>query len=501
MASRIDTGLSTATKLPAEPSLTSRNQSTKSSTPSTQSPTKAPQKKHNHASAIHKVAKVSPLSYDAPVVPSFFGFQNLMALMLIVSNLRLMIENSRKYGFRICLSCHEISREDLVLGSILYFSVPFHLLVAYIIELVAAQQAKSSLARLQTRPNGNGHVKSTHEAQQKTFQVTWYIIAFAHAVNATLNLAISTWCVYYHIFHPAIGAAVELHATITWLKVCSYAFANRDLRHALLYPELDAGLPDLYASCPYPENITLGNLCYFWWAPTLVYQPVYPRTSRIRRTYVIKRAGELVGLSVVIWLVIVQYASPLLHNSMEHMHKMDMISIMERVLKLSTISLFCWLCGFYALFHSFLNLLAEVMRFADREFYSDWWNVSTVREYWTSWNKPVYAFMKRHIYSPLVGRGVSPRMAQLLTFIFSGVLHELLIGIPTHNIIGAAFAAMIGQVPFILITDPFGKSSSYAYRVTGNAMFWLFFCIFGQPIAAMVYFFSWQKQYGQWKDK
>lgn len=73
--------------------------------------------------------------------------------------------------------------------------------------------------------------------------------------------------------------------------------------------------------------------------------------------------------------------------------------------------------------------------FGDREFYSDWWNAPSIRKYWTSWNKPVMVFMRRHLYAPLVGRGWPPAVAQVTVFLFSGFLHELLVGIPTHNII------------------------------------------------------------------
>lgn len=274
------------------------------------------------------------------------------------------------------------------------------------------------------------------EHEERAFRAAWYVVAFAHGVNATLNLVIATVVVYYYIHHPGIGTLCELHAVIVWLKTCSYAFTNRDLRHALLHPSPSEPVPELYKACPYPQNITLRNLTYFWWAPTLVYQPVYPRTSHIRWWFVMKRVGEVIGLSIAIWIASAQYAAPLLQNSLGGISSLDFTSILERLMKLSTISLFCWLAGFFALFQSFLNALAEVMRFGDREFYSDWWNSSTVRGYWTSWNKPVFQFMKRHIYSPLVARGLSPTAAQIVTFLFSGVLHELLVGVPTHNILG-----------------------------------------------------------------
>jgi len=205
---------------------------------------------------------------------------------------------------------------------------------------------------------------------------------------------------------------------------------------------------------------------------------------------------ETAGLSIVIWIASAQYAAPLLQNSLDKMFTLDLVSILERVMKLSTISLFCWLCGFFALFQSFLNALAEVMRFADREFYADWWNVSSIRTYWTTWNKPVSHFMKRHIYSPLVGRGVPPQVAQVIVFILSAALHELLVGVPTHNIIGVAFAGMMLQVPLIFLTDRLQKMKGVSGKVAGNVIFWISFCLVGQPLAVLLYFFAWQAKYG-----
>ena len=43
--------------------------------------------------------------------------------------------------------------------------------------------------------------------------------------------------------------------------------------------------------------------------------------------------------------------------------------MLERVLKLSIPNHLIWLTWFYLLFHSLLNTLGEILRFADREFY------------------------------------------------------------------------------------------------------------------------------------
>jgi diacylglycerol O-acyltransferase-1 len=251
-------------------------------------------------------------------------------------------------------------------------------------------------------------------------------------------LALTTYVVYYHIHHPLIGTLTIGHAIVVWLKTASYAFTNRDLRHAYLHPakgELDA-LPEIYRQLPYPQNITFGNLIYFWWAPTLVYQPVYPRTDKIRWIFVLKRLGEVVVLNVFMWFCSSQWAAPVLRNSLDKMATLDMTAILERLLKLSTISLVIWLAGFFALFQSFLNALAEITRFGDRDFYEPWWNSGSVGTYWRTWNKPVYHFFRRHVYSPMRSRGWSHKTASLVVFLVSAILHEILVGAPTHNLIG-----------------------------------------------------------------
>ncbi|OLN94021.1 Diacylglycerol O-acyltransferase 1 [Colletotrichum chlorophyti] len=476
---------------------TAQPKGAKPNTPEEQQPSveelrRAVQKKYRHVAAVHYKTRPSTLSHDSNVAPSFIGFRNLMVIVLIVGNLRLMIENIQKYGVLICVGCHDFRRQDVALGLGLYLLIPCHLFAAYLIELAAAQQARG------LRSKSKDGAASPTADQRAVFNSTWKIIAWIHAVNITLALAVTTYVVYFHIHHPLIGTLTELHAIIVWLKTASYAFTNRDLRHAYLHPvkgEL-AAMPEIYQQCPYPNNITMGNLAYFWWAPTLVYQPAYPRTDKIRWVFVAKRMAEVFGLSVFIWFASAQYAAPVLINSLDKIASLDVPKILERLMKLSTISLVIWLAGFFALFQSFLNALAEVTRFGDRCFYEDWWNSESLGTYWRLWNKPVYQYFKRHVYSPLIGRGWSPKAAQLAVFFASAVLHEVLVGVPTHNIIGVAFAGMFFQLPLIAITTPLEKMQTPTGRMLGNCIFWVSFTILGQPFAALMYFYAWQAKYG-----
>ena len=452
-------------------------------------------KKYRHVAAAHSESRPSCLSHESDAVPSFLGFRNLMVLVLIVMNLRLVVENFKKYGVLVTLQA-DYRKTDMMLGAALYALVPCHLFLAYMIEQWAAVQAIGAWDRRSKEDVGINKPETQKERDE--FYATWWWIAFFHVLNATTCLILSNVVVYCFIYNPGIGTLCELHAIIVWLKNCSYALTNRDLRHAMLHPSdsSSATLPELYDECPYPQNITIGDLTYFWWAPTLVYQPVYPRTDRIRWMFVLKRLLEVIGLSVFIWLVTAQYAVPVLHNSLDKIATLDLVSMLERVMKLSTISLITWLAGFFALFQSFLNALAELLRFGDRNFYDDWWNSTNLKDYWSMWNKPVYNFMRRHVFSPLVGRGWSVQAASAMVFVFSGFLHELAVGVPTHNILGAAFVGMLLQLPLIQATAPLAKIEGITGKVIGNCIFWVSFVLIGQPVAALLYFYAWQMKYG-----
>ena len=55
---------------------------------------------------------------------------------------------------------------------------------------------------------------------------------------------------------------------------------------------------------------------------------------------------------------------------------------------------------------------------------------------------------------------------------------------------------MVFQLPLIAATEPFAKSTTITGKVVGNCIFWVSFCLVGQPLAALMYFFAWQAKYG-----
>ena len=61
---------------------------------------------------------------------------------------------------------------------------------------------------------------------------------------------------------------------------------------------------------------------------------------------------------------------------------------------------------------------------------------------------------------------------------------------------GVAFLGMIVQVPLISGTLPLEKMQGINGKIIGNCIFWVSFCLVGQPLAALLYFFAWQAKHG-----
>ncbi|KAJ2417201.1 hypothetical protein GGI10_000379 [Coemansia sp. RSA 2530] len=237
------------------------------------------------------------------------------------------------------------------------------------------------------------------------------------------------------------------------------------------------------------------NFGYFWLAPTLCYQPSYPLLpGPIRKSFLAKRVAELVIIGLTMYVLIQQYAVPTLVGSVQAIDKRDGFWLSERVLKLSVISATVWFLGFYAVFHAGLNALAEVLRFADRAFYLDWWNSVDLAAYWREWNLPIHYFCKRHIMMPLVSAPLSlpVNVGVMFTFLVSAIMHELLFGIPTHCLRGYSFVGMMMQIPLIQLTQWLVRWRGPESGL-GNAVFWISFCIVGQPLGVVQYYYTWVK--------
>lgn len=423
---------------------------------------------------VHKRVASSILSSEQISLHRHSGIINLAMVIIVVTHFRLVVENLKKYGMlfslRFWLGTTGGARSEEHLP----------LLVCYLCHplfSIAALTLENLLARTKSR------------ALDVALRIVYSAVLFAvvaipcRVINVTRS-------------EPLPGFGLLAVSLVLWMKLYSYSEANAHLRAMYrankALPASDR-LPDDVA---YPRNLTFGNLFYFVAAPTLCYQVSYPRTQRVRKRWLFRRVVEWLFYQALTLFIVEQYMIPTVANALKDgaFDRLDVFFMLERVLKLALPNLYVWLCIFYALFHLWLNILAEVTRFGDRDFYKDWWNASDLEEYWRTWNMPVHRWMLRHIYHPAVRQGLPKAAAMILVFFVSAVGHELLIGVPCHILTCWAFWGIMGQVPLILLTKWLRKR--LRNEQLGNILFWVSFCIFGQPASIILYMRAYQKTYG-----
>ncbi|XP_076388943.1 diacylglycerol O-acyltransferase isoform X3 [Megachile rotundata] len=234
----------------------------------------------------------------------------------------------------------------------------------------------------------------------------------------------------------------------------------------------------------YPDNLNLRDLYYYILAPTLCYELNFPRTQRIRKRFLIKRILEVVVGCQVVMSLFQQWMVPSVKNSLVPFSNMDVAKASERLLKLAIPNHLVWLCFFYLMFHSFLNLMGELLHFADRNFYCDWWNANNIDTFWRTWNMPVHRWALRHLYIPVIEMGYRKSTASITVFFISAFFHEYLVSVPLRTFKIWAFMGMMGQMPLSLLSK---KVEQHWGSRWGNITVWASLII-GQPLCIMMYY-------------
>ncbi|KAI3906459.1 hypothetical protein MKX01_029074 [Papaver californicum] len=405
----------------------------------------------------HRRVKESPLSSDAIFRQSHAGLFNLCIVVLVAVNSRLIIENLMKYGLLIRYGFWFSSRSlrDWPLF-MCCLSLNIFPLAAFMVEKLALHKVISE-----------------------------YVIVSLHVLITSTSILYPVTMILSYDSAVVSGIILMLFTCIVWLKLVSYAHANYDMRALANSDEKVPGSPSDSPDMGENYEVSFNSLVYFMVAPTLCYQTSYPRTESIRKRWVTRQLIKLVIFTGVMGFIIEQYINPIVQNS-EHPLKGNLLNAVERVLKLSVPTLYVWLCMFYCFFHLWLNILAELLCFGDREFYKDWWNAKTAEEYWRMWNMPVHKWMVRHIYFPCLRHKIPKGVAIVIAFFVSAVFHELCIGVPCHMIKFWAFMGIMLQVPLCILTN--FLQNKFRNTMVGNMIFWFFFSIFGQPMCVLLYY-------------
>ncbi|KAH6841033.1 MBOAT, membrane-bound O-acyltransferase family-domain-containing protein [Chaetomium sp. MPI-CAGE-AT-0009] len=231
---------------------------------------------------------------------------------------------------------------------------------------------------------------------------------------------------------------------------------------AQLREDLARELTSPIGTITYPANLTWPNYADYICCPTLCYEIEYPRNDKIDWQNLFSKIAAIFGCIFLLTIISEEFILPALVDASQRLDPSlrtadSALTALEVLLILAeTISwllfpfMLTFLLVFLVIFEYVLGACAEITRFADRHFYSDWWNSTDWMEFSREWNVPVYSFLRRHVYSasrPHIGKA----NATVITFLISALGHEIVMACITKKLRGYGFVCQMLQLPIVML--------------------------------------------------
>ncbi|XP_033937964.1 sterol O-acyltransferase 2 isoform X1 [Pseudochaenichthys georgianus] len=237
-----------------------------------------------------------------------------------------------------------------------------------------------------------------------------------------------------------------------------------------------------------PRFPSLSSYLYFLFCPTLIYRESYPRNTHIRWKYVGITTGMIFGCLFYAYFILVRLCVPVFRpETKQPFSKRTMVlAVFHSILPGIMLLLLC----FFAFLHCWLNLFGELLRFADRMFYKDWWNSTSFANYYRTWNVVVHDWLYQYGYRDFLwlSKKKFRTAAMLSVFIVSAVVHEyaLAMGFGFFYPVLFFLFAIFGVVFNFAMND---KRQSPVYNVLMWASLFL-----GQGVQVCLYSQEWYAQ-------
>ncbi|PSN34160.1 Sterol O-acyltransferase 1 [Blattella germanica] len=281
---------------------------------------------------------------------------------------------------------------------------------------------------------------------------------------------------------PASSLALLMEQVRLMMK--TYAFVRSNIPRALAYKPHQSG--DEKESTPCPD---FSKFLYFSFAPTLIYKDNYPRTKEIRWKYVAWCFMEVIGVIFYVAFIFERFLIPLYKNfGLPGRREVPLSeSLVVGIFGSMMPGMLAFLCSFYCILHSWMNAFAEMLRYADRMFYKDWWTASSHASYYRLWNIVVHDWLYTYIYKDICENiGLKPGkkwLGMLVVFFVSAVFHEYIVAFTFRFFYPMLFLAFGGfGVSLVFLTKDMMPG--------GNIFMWLIISI-GVGLLLCLYGFEW----------
>uniref|UniRef100_A0A9J2P8P9 O-acyltransferase n=1 Tax=Ascaris lumbricoides TaxID=6252 RepID=A0A9J2P8P9_ASCLU len=227
---------------------------------------------------------------------------------------------------------------------------------------------------------------------------------------------------------------------------------------------------------------SIAQLTYFLFCPSFIYRDEYPRnTSRNWRLVLIYFIEVLLTI-LCTNLVFIQMIYPRF-NSVDYT-KATISFMVDAIFASILPGLLCLLLLFYGLLHCWLNMFSEMLCFADRQFYVDWWNSRNMAEYYRNWNLVVHDWLYAYVYRDIamvIGGKKGLKVAQTAVFLLSAAFHEYWFGTslrffyPVMFVLYFVFGGIFYWVSLFIKSGQAWNIAMFSNLLIGTGMFVSFY--------------------------
>ena len=265
-------------------------------------------------------------------------------------------------------------------------------------------------------------------------------------ITEALTIILGAFLVLHYDLEFLQSTFILLQSIIHTMKMHSYNVSNIFFRE-----EWHESRKRGWRPCSnYPHNITLEDFTYFLIAPTLVYWYEFPKNEKFRPQFLASKICQTILGLVAIYLIVSDIILPIINLGQS-------ITYLQAIIMLSVPVFLVTFTIFYVLFDCILNCIAEMIGFADREFYLDWWNSTSYEEFYRKLDKISHEFLFRHVYCETLFKFDFPKsVAIFATVIFHSQIWDYLFNMISRTsgvflmILGLAQLLFVRAITFIL---------------------------------------------------
>ncbi|XBW38099.1 hypothetical protein QEN19_003690 [Hanseniaspora menglaensis] len=312
------------------------------------------------------------------------------------------------------------------------------------------------------------------------FKTNWISRIFLFLHSLVLLMKIHTYCFFNGFMSERL---LKLQTAEKKIKDDP---ENNELKKIIIYSKLELeNQSNLDNESSFPNNINFKNFFEFTTFPVVIYQTHYPRTNRIRKSYLFEKIAAIFGIIFIMMNVAEVFMIPpameLIELSNQSNVEYKMLKVLLYLTQLIPSFITMYVIVWYLIWDAILNGVAELTYFADREFYADWWNSVTWDDFSKYWNVPVHKFLLRHVFHALKNlkdektgqKKLTTNSSIFITFFISSIFHEMAMFMLFKKLRYYIFCMQMLQIPLTYMHYKLLKN----YPVIANISFWFSICV------------------------